>query len=58
MAIDHKFSNTGAKSLLELLQSNSRFIVPRFQRNYSWNVEKVEALWSGSFGQFLRTYKA
>ena len=52
MAIDHKFSNTAAKSLLELLQSNSRFIVPRFQRNYSWNVEKVETLWSDLLDNF------
>lgn len=46
MAIDHKFSNTSAKSLLEVLQSNARFIVPMFQRNYSWNKEKVASLWS------------
>ena len=52
MAIDHKFSNTAAKSLLELLQSNSRFLVPRFQRNYSWNKEKVGALWSDLLDNF------
>lgn len=45
MTIDHKFSITGAKSLLELLQSNSCFVVPKFQRNYSWNEGKVETLW-------------
>lgn len=52
MAIDHKFSITEAKSLLELLQSKSRFRVPRFQRNYSWNVEKVETLWSDILDNF------
>ena len=52
MTIGHKFTNTRAKSLLELLQSNARFIVPRFQRNYSWNVEKVRDLWSDVVDNF------
>lgn len=45
MALDHKFSNTGTASVGELLQSNEQFLVPRFQRNYSWDWEKVEKLW-------------
>ena len=53
MTVDHKFSNTTASSVLELLQSNAKFIVPKFQRNYSWDVEKVEALWSDLFENFL-----
>lgn len=46
VALAHKFSNTGAASVGELLQSNEQFLVPRFQRNYSWNREKVETLWN------------
>ena len=46
MAIDHKFSNTGACSLWELLHSDGQFVVPKFQRNYSWSSETVEELWS------------
>ena len=45
MALDHKFSNTGTASVYELLHSNEQFMVPRFQRNYSWNRDKVEQLW-------------
>lgn len=41
----NKFADTGAKSVLELLQLNSRFKVPQFQRNYDWRDEQVEALW-------------
>lgn len=52
MAIDHKFSSTAAKSVLELLQSNSRFIVPRFQRNYSWTTEKTGSLWNDIMENF------
>lgn len=46
MAIDHKFSNAGASSLGELLTSNGQLVVPKFQRNYSWDKENAEALWS------------
>ena len=53
MAIDHKFSNTGAVSILELFQTNIRFIVPKFQRNYSWNKEKVDVLWSDILENFM-----
>lgn len=46
MALDHKFSNTGAATVGELLRSNEQFLIPRFQRNYSWSSEKVETLWN------------
>lgn len=52
MTIEHKFSNTGPASIQELLQSNSKFLVPKFQRNYSWNNEKVEALWEDLMDNF------
>ncbi len=52
MTIEHNFSNTGASSIQELLQSNSRFLVPKFQRNYSWNSERVEALWNDLMDNF------
>ena len=56
MAIDHKFSNTGSVSILELLQTNIVFQVPKFQRNYSWNREKVATLWDDIMENFT-TYK-
>ena len=46
MALDHKFSNTSTAQVGVLLQANEQFVVPRFQRNYSWNREKVETLWN------------
>ena len=52
MAIDHKFSNTSADSILELLQSNLHLKVPRFQRNYSWNTDRVETLWLDMMDNF------
>lgn len=45
MVIDSKFSASIA-SIKELLESSEKFIVPKFQRNYSWDVEKVEELWN------------
>ena len=45
MVIDSKFSASIA-SIKELLESSERFLVPKFQRNYSWDVEKVEELWN------------
>lgn len=46
MGITSKFSNTSALTLWELHNGNVRFYVPKFQRNYAWNKEKVETLWS------------
>ena len=45
MVIDSKFA-ASITSIKELLESNERFVVPKFQRNYSWDDEKVEELWS------------
>lgn len=45
MVIDSKFS-ASIMSIKELLVSSERFVVPKFQRNYSWNEEKVEELWN------------
>lgn len=44
--LSHKFNNTVARPVLELLQSHSKFKVPRFQRNYAWDGEQVEILWA------------
>ena len=52
MTVDHKFANTGASSVLELLQSKGQFIVPPFQRNYSWDVERASSLWSDLMDTF------
>lgn len=57
MSLDHKFSNTGAVSVGELLRSNDQFLVPKFQRNYSWNRDKVETLWE-DLGKGFKKYRA
>ena len=44
-AITSKFSNTKAVSVKQLFQHKTPFKVPRFQRNYAWNDDKVKALW-------------
>ena len=61
MAVEHKFSNTSAVSIEDLLRSNTRFTVPKFQRNYSWDVEKAENLWSDmmeNFNIFKKNYES
>ena len=45
MVIDSKFS-ADIISIKGILESSERFVVPKFQRNYSWGVEKVEELWN------------
>ena len=45
MVIDSKFS-ADIISIKGLLESSERFVVPKFQRNYSWGEEKVEELWN------------
>ena len=52
MVVEHKFSNTSAVSIVDLLRSNTRFTVPKFQRNYSWDVDKAENLWSDMMENF------
>ena len=53
----HKFKETSAVSILDLFQGEPRFIVPRFQRNYSWDKEKVEALWIDLIENFSHVNK-
>ncbi len=53
MAGCSKFSNTAAVSILELLRDNVIFRVPRFQRNYSWDREKVTVLWNDIMENFI-----
>lgn len=45
MVLDSKFS-ASITSIKQLLESSERFVVPKFQRNYSWDEEKVEELWN------------
>ena len=45
MVIDSKFSKTQAIAISDLLKSNIKLKVPKFQRNYSWDRDKVETLW-------------
>lgn len=52
MGINHKFGNTKAESVFGLLHSDLRFIVPRFQRNYSWKTDKAEQLWLDLFESY------
>lgn len=46
MGVGHVFSNTTAMSIRSLLESNAKFAVPRFQRNYSWGREQALELWN------------
>ena len=52
MTVDHKFAKTGASSVLELLQTDVQFKVPKFQRNYSWDKEKAETLWNDLYENY------
>ena len=53
MAIDHKFSSTAAKSVKDIFQSTVWYKVPKFQRNYSWDSEKIDALWNDLMENFM-----
>ncbi len=44
MAFNNKFANTKAVSIGQLLSQKQLLKVPRFQRNYDWDKEKVGAL--------------
>ena len=44
MTVKHKFSNTSTVSIVELSRSNIRFTVPKFQQNYSQDIDKAENL--------------
>lgn len=47
-----KFSNTSIESITSLFSNNVKFEVPKFQRNYSWEQETVEQLWSDLMDTF------
>lgn len=46
MAVESKFSKTGASDIQSLFIGDDQFIVPQFQRNYDWKKENVETLWN------------
>ena len=56
MGIGDKFHDTQAERLRELLYSESmptqRFVVPRFQRHYSWKDKEFESLWSDIYNNY------
>ncbi len=56
MTINNKFAHTRSVSIFELLHDKSEFIVPSFQRNYSWDDEKVNVLWNDILANF-ETYE-
>ena len=58
MGVGHVFSNTTAMSIRNLLESNARFAVPRFQRNYSWGREQTLELWNDLVENFELYRKA
>ena len=53
MPIASKYDNTGATALEQILLSKTEFVVPKFQRNYSWDDEKVDRLWSDIMENFV-----
>ena len=58
MGVGHVFSNTTAMSVRNLLESNAKFAVPRFQRNYSWGREQALELWNDLVENFAVYRKA
>ena len=40
--------------LLEILESDNRIIVPRYQRSYSWEIENVSELWEDITSTILK----
>ena len=52
MPIASKY-DTGATTLEQILTSKTEFLVPKFQRNYSWTDEKVDRLWSDIMENFV-----
>ena len=52
MTVEHKFSNTSAVSIVESLRPNIRFTVPKFQQNYSQDVDKAKSLRSDMMENF------
>jgi len=50
--VGNKFSDTSVESIGSLLNNNIEFRVPKFQRNYSWDQETVEQLWTDLMDTF------
>ena len=58
MGVGHVFSNTTAMSIRNLLESDVKFAVPKFQRNYSWGREEALELWNDLTENFQTHRKA
>ncbi len=43
--------NAVTKSVNEVFSVNRKYLVPRFQREYSWTQEEVEEFWEDVSGQ-------
>ncbi|WP_026097651.1 DUF262 domain-containing protein [Baaleninema simplex] len=43
--------NAETKSVNEILSLNNRYVVPRFQREYSWGQEEIKEFWEDIFQQ-------
>ena len=52
MSIASKY-DTGATTFEQILTSKTEFLVPKFQRNYSWSDEKVDRLWADIMENFV-----
>lgn len=46
MSVGSIFDSTYAMSLGNLFQLKPKFVVPKFQRNYSWDKDQVDELWN------------
>ena len=46
MAIENleKSSENLEKSIAEIFDANSRYVIPLYQRNYAWGEDQIEAL--------------
>ena len=57
MAMEGKFDKTQAERIGELLNSPNipmqSFVVPRFQRNYSWGQTETEKLWTDIYDNYI-----
>lgn len=46
--------NAVTKSVNEVFSVNRKYLVPRFQREYSWTQEEIEEFWEDVTGQIVR----
>lgn len=53
MVVKNKFHKTRAVSLSELFAKDVQYLVPKFQRNYSWDEDQFEALWNDMIDNFF-----